>query len=53
VPVRLILSRGKGSHAMLQFGNSVATIPDIQRELKTGTLHAILGELGLTPRDVQ
>jgi hypothetical protein len=26
-------------------------IPDVRDELKTGTLHALLDELGLTPKD--
>jgi mRNA interferase HicA len=53
VPVTLIHSRGKGSHAMIKFGDLVTTIPDLQRQLKTGTLHAILKDLGLATDDLQ
>lgn len=51
--VQLVTSRAKGSHAILRFGSAATTIPDLQRELKTGTLHAILKALGLTPEDSQ
>jgi mRNA interferase HicA len=53
VAVTLVATRGKGSHAMLIFGDSAVTIPDIQRELKTGTLHAILKDLGLSMKDLE
>jgi len=40
--------RGKGSHGTLHFGERRATIPDLKKELKSGTLGAILRQLGLS-----
>jgi mRNA interferase HicA len=51
VTVLLRAERGKGSHATLYYGSRYAVMPDVRDELKTGTLHAILDELGLTPKD--
>ncbi|HYB57527.1 MAG TPA: type II toxin-antitoxin system HicA family toxin [Alphaproteobacteria bacterium] len=52
VPVRVDAKRGKGSHLVLYFGARKSVVPDPQRELKTGTLHGILKQLGLTPGDL-
>ncbi|MDP2999400.1 MAG: hypothetical protein Q8N47_18070 [Bryobacterales bacterium] len=51
VTVLLRPERGKGSHATLYYGSKYAVMPDVRDELKTGTLHGILDELGLTPKD--
>jgi len=51
VTVLLRAERGKGSHATLYYGSKYAVMPDVRDELKTGTLHGILDELGLTPKD--
>jgi mRNA interferase HicA len=50
---RFALARGKGSHGTLYFGGARAVVPDLKRELKTGTLHAILKQLGLTLDDLR
>jgi mRNA interferase HicA len=47
------LARGKGSHGTLFFGHDHRTIVRNTRdELKTGTLHAMLAQLGLTLDDL-
>lgn len=53
VEVRLVAHRGKGSHATLCYGAAGRTIlQDLKRELPTGTLHAMLKQLGLTLDDL-
>jgi len=37
--------------ATLYYGSKYAVMPGVRDELKTGTLHGILDELGLTPKD--
>jgi mRNA interferase HicA len=46
--VRFVAERGKGSHGTLYFGERFAVMPNLQQELKSGTLRAILAQLGLT-----
>ncbi|MSP20866.1 MAG: type II toxin-antitoxin system HicA family toxin [Alphaproteobacteria bacterium] len=43
---------GKGSHTVLYYGAVRATVPDLRRDLKIGTLHAILRQLGLAPKEI-
>jgi len=55
-PFRVIageIERGEGSHGTLYFGASRSLVPDLKRELKTGTLRGILKSLGLTPQDIR
>jgi len=47
VPCRFTPARGKGSHGTPYFGDRRTVVPDLKRELKTGTLHAMLKQLGL------
>ncbi len=47
-----IASRGKGSHITVVFDDKRTIVPDPRRELKTGTLHAILKQLGLNAGDL-
>lgn len=47
VPCRFDAARGKGSHGTLYYGNRRTVVPDLRRELKTGTLHGMLRQLGL------
>lgn len=51
VPVRYSVTRGKGSHGLLYFGDKVTTLRNLKDELKTGTYHAMLKQLGLTELD--
>jgi mRNA interferase HicA len=39
--------RGKGSHGTLYFGSPRTIVRNLRDELKTGTLHAMLKQLGL------
>ena len=45
--------RGKGSHGTLHFGEKRTTVPNLRNELKTGTFHAMLKQLGLTAKDLE
>lgn len=53
VHVRFDARRGKGSHGRLYFGDRVTTVPDVGRELRAGTLRAVLRDLGLRPEDLE
>jgi mRNA interferase HicA len=50
--VELRTERGKGSHATLYFGSRFTVVRDLKDELKTGTLHAMLHQLGLSLEDL-
>ncbi len=53
VPVEFLAERGKGSHGTLYFGSRFTIVRDPKDELKTGTLHAMLRQLGLTLDDLR
>ena len=46
--VEFVAERGKGSHGTLYFGDRLTIVRNPKDELKTGTLHAMLAQLGLT-----
>jgi mRNA interferase HicA len=50
--VEFVPERGKGSHGMLYFGTRYTIVRDLKDELKIGTLHAMLKQLGLTRQDL-
>jgi mRNA interferase HicA len=52
IPVELRPERGKGSHATLYFGARFTVVRDLKDELKSGTLHAMLKQLGLSVEDL-
>ena len=52
VTVDFITARGKGSHGTLYFDGQFTVVRDLKDELKTGTFHAMLQQLGLTPDDL-
>lgn len=52
VEFRLESKRGKGSHVTVYLDEKFAIIPDLKKDLKTGTLNAILKQLGLTKDDL-
>jgi mRNA interferase HicA len=52
VTVDFIPARGKGSHGTLYFGGQFTVVRDLKDELKTGTFHAMLQQLGLTLQDL-
>lgn len=43
---------GKGSHGVLKLGDRRTVVRNLKDELKTGTLHAMLKQLGLTIADL-
>jgi mRNA interferase HicA len=45
--------RGKGSHGLLILGDRRTVVRNPKDELKTGTYHAMLKQLGLTERDIR
>ena len=51
IPVRFVAHRGKGSHGTLYYGFARTIVQDLKRELPTGTLHAMVKQLGLTMED--
>ena len=53
VAVRVDKKRGKGSHQILYFGERKTTIRNPKDELKTGTYHAMLKQLGITEKDLK
>ena len=53
VPVRVVAERGKGSHKTIYFGARYTTLQYEQHDLKPGTLHVMLKDLGLTKGDLQ
>ncbi|HEX8009673.1 MAG TPA: type II toxin-antitoxin system HicA family toxin [Casimicrobiaceae bacterium] len=53
VPVRVDKKRGKGSHQMLYFGERKTVVRNPKDELKTGTYHAMLKQLGIAEKDLK
>jgi mRNA interferase HicA len=51
-PCRFAAGKGKGSHGVLYFGEKKTIVQDRKRELKTGTLHGMLKQLGLSIGDL-
>jgi mRNA interferase HicA len=48
VAVTFDRERGKGSHGTLYYGHRFTVVRNLKDELKKGTLHAMLKQLGLT-----
>lgn len=42
--------RGKGGHGRIQIGGKATTVPD--GEMRIGTLHSILQQLGINKKDL-
>jgi len=45
--------RGKGSHGVLILGDRRTVVRNPKDELKTGTYHAMLKQIGLTDQDLR
>jgi len=45
--------RGKGSHGLLILGALRTVVRNPKDELKTGTFHAMLKQLGVTEKDIR
>ncbi len=52
VAVSLDAKRGKGSHQTLYYGGAFTVVRSLKDEPKTGTLHAMCGQLGLKSSDL-
>lgn len=50
--VAFVPERGKGSHGTLYYGERLTIVRNPRDELKTGTLHAMLAQLGLSRADL-
>jgi predicted RNA binding protein YcfA (HicA-like mRNA interferase family) len=46
-------NRGKGGHVRVELDGRVSHVPTGSGELKTGLIHGVLRQLGLTMRDLQ
>lgn len=49
---RIDQKRGKGSHVTLYLGDRLTIVRNPKDELKTGTLHAMLKQLGISLHDM-
>lgn len=52
VAVRLDAARGKGSHQTVYYGDAFSILRNPSDELKTGTLHGMCKQLGISIRDL-
>lgn len=52
IQVELVPERGKGSHSLLYFGDRFTVVRALKDEIKTGSFHAMLKQLGLTSQDL-
>ena len=52
VSVRLVIERGKGSHATLYFGTRFTIVKDRKKEIGPGLLQKMLSDLGLYRTDI-
>lgn len=53
IEVKLEKRRGKGSHSTLFYGKKFTIIRNLKDELKTGTLNAMLKQLGINIDDLR
>ncbi len=51
INVEFICRRGKGSHGTLLYGKYFTIVRNLKDELKTGTLHAMITQLGISLKD--
>jgi len=51
--VTVVPGRGKGGHVSVERGGQVSHVPTGRGELKTGLIHGVLRQLGLTMRDLR
>jgi mRNA interferase HicA len=49
---RFTPERGKGSHGTIYFNDRRTVIRDLKDELKSGTLHAMMKQLGIEESDL-
>lgn len=53
IAVKLVESRGKGSHATLFYGNKFTILCSLKKELKTGTYKGMLKQLGINESELR
>jgi len=53
IDMRIDKKRGKGSHVTLYYGDRLTIVRNLSDELKTGTLNAMLKQLGLNRSDIE
>ena len=53
IEVQFVARRGKGSHGTLYYGQKFTIIRNPKDELKSGTLHGMLKQLGLRLSDIE
>jgi len=51
--VTVVPTSGKGGHVRVEHNGQVSHVPTSSGELKTGLLHGVLRQLGLTMRDLR
>jgi mRNA interferase HicA len=49
--VTFVPHRGKGSHGTFHYGDRFTVVRNPKDELKKGTLHAMLKQLGIDPKE--
>ncbi len=52
IAVEFVKHRGKGSHGTLYYGDRLTVVRNPKDELKKGTQHAMIKQLGLKPEDL-
>ncbi|MBI4293644.1 MAG: type II toxin-antitoxin system HicA family toxin [Betaproteobacteria bacterium] len=52
IPFEWRPDRGKGSHGLLILGEARTVVRNPKDELKTGTYHAMLKQLGVTEQEI-
>jgi hypothetical protein len=52
IAVRFDQRHGKDSHSTLHYGNRKTTVKDLRNEIGMGLLREMLGQLGLSRRDL-
>ena len=53
IEVQFVARRGKGSHGTLYYGEKFTIVRNPKDELKSGTLHGMLKQLGLKSADIE
>lgn len=53
LPLELVKSHGKGSHATLYFADKKVTMKDLKKEIGPGLLKAMLEKIGLSKDDIE
>jgi len=53
VEVRWAAHRGKGSHGLLYYGSGMTTVRNLKDEVDKRAFHKMLGQLGLSEKDLE